>query len=226
MINCHPTPPHTKHPLLSTPVQEPPHALRYKTAADVMASPPVGLNAVASVPRVLELLRRTTHSAFVVYDDSSGRDPALGRGRLAGLVLRSQLMVLLRYGVFSDARGRYLDPPQDAAALERWLVAEMAARQVPHRSSNKLVQAGRADAAHIVPRLVLREMRDHPLVRAAAEEAGIKVGPYITPFRVAITGRTVAPPLFESMEVLGKDETLRRVDNATRAFAAFAATTA
>ncbi|KAK2078993.1 hypothetical protein QBZ16_002683 [Prototheca wickerhamii] len=149
--------------------QEPPHALRYKTAADVMASPPVGLNAVASVPRVLELLRRTTHSAFVVYDDSSGRDPALGRGRLAGLVLRSQLMVLLRYGVFSDARGRYLDPPQDAAALERWLVAEMAARQVPHRSSNKLVQAGRADAAHVVPRLVLREMRDHPLVRAAAE---------------------------------------------------------
>lgn len=65
-----------------------------------------------------------------------------------------------------------------------------------------------------------------PSFRAAAEEAGIKVGPYITPFRVAITGRTVAPPLFESMEVLGKDETLRRVDNATRAFAAFAATTA
>jgi glutamyl-tRNA synthetase len=31
------------------------------------------------------------------------------------------------------------------------------------------------------------------------------------PVRVAVTGRTVGPPLFESLEVLGRDETLRRL---------------
>jgi glutamyl-tRNA synthetase len=50
--------------------------------------------------------------------------------------------------------------------------------------------------------------------RDAAEAAGVKVGSYFAPFRVAITGRTVSPPLFESMEVLGRDETVARVENA------------
>ncbi|MFN5602829.1 MAG: hypothetical protein ACK48T_12020, partial [Acidimicrobiaceae bacterium] len=30
----------------------------------------------------------------------------------------------------------------------------------------------------------------------------------------AITGRTVGPPLFESIEVLGRDETVRRLQSA------------
>ncbi len=29
--------------------------------------------------------------------------------------------------------------------------------------------------------------------------------------RVAVTGRSVGPPLFESLEVLGRDEVLRRM---------------
>jgi glutamyl-tRNA synthetase len=31
------------------------------------------------------------------------------------------------------------------------------------------------------------------------------------PVRVAVTGRTVGPPLFESLHALGRDETLRRL---------------
>ena len=34
------------------------------------------------------------------------------------------------------------------------------------------------------------------------------------PIRVAVTGRTVGPPLFESMEILGQDEVLRRLRSA------------
>jgi glutamyl-tRNA synthetase len=59
--------------------------------------------------------------------------------------------------------------------------------------------------------------------RAAAEAAGIKVGSFFAPFRVAITGRTVSPPLFESMEVLGQDETIARVHNALQALQSYAA---
>jgi glutamyl-tRNA synthetase len=32
--------------------------------------------------------------------------------------------------------------------------------------------------------------------------------------RVAVTGRTAAPPLFETMAVLGKDKCLKRIDAA------------
>jgi glutamyl-tRNA synthetase len=56
--------------------------------------------------------------------------------------------------------------------------------------------------------------------RDAAEGADVKVGSFFAPFRVAITGRTVSPPLFESMEVLGKDEVLARIDRARAALAA------
>ena len=39
----------------------------------------------------------------------------------------------------------------------------------------------------------------------------LKLGKAQAPVRVAVTGRTVGPPLFESLEVLGRDETLRRL---------------
>lgn len=40
---------------------------------------------------------------------------------------------------------------------------------------------------------------------------GLKLGKAQAPIRVAVTGRTVGPPLFESLEVVGRDETLRRL---------------
>jgi glutamyl-tRNA synthetase len=42
----------------------------------------------------------------------------------------------------------------------------------------------------------------------------MKLGKAQAPIRVAVTGRTVGPPLFESLEVLGRDETLARIDRA------------
>ncbi len=48
-------------------------------------------------------------------------------------------------------------------------------------------------------------------LEAAMEPYGIKLGKAQAPVRVAVTGRSVGPPLFESMEVLGRDETLRRL---------------
>ncbi|MFG2192673.1 glutamate--tRNA ligase [Streptomyces sp. NPDC048639] len=51
-------------------------------------------------------------------------------------------------------------------------------------------------------------------VIAAGEEHGLKLGKAQAPVRVAVTGRTVGLPLFESLEVLGRDRTLARVDAA------------
>ena len=44
-----------------------------------------------------------------------------------------------------------------------------------------------------------------------AEEHGVAKGKVQAPVRVAVTGRSVGPPLFESLEVLGRDETIRRI---------------
>ncbi|MFE2228247.1 glutamate--tRNA ligase [Streptomyces kronopolitis] len=51
-------------------------------------------------------------------------------------------------------------------------------------------------------------------VLAAGEEHGLKLGKAQAPVRVAVTGRTVGLPLFESLEILGKERTLQRIDAA------------
>ncbi|WP_351223446.1 glutamate--tRNA ligase [Streptomyces sp. NPDC002133] len=57
-------------------------------------------------------------------------------------------------------------------------------------------------------------------VLAAGEEHGLKLGKAQAPVRVAVTGRTVGLPLFESLEILGREKTLARVDAALAKLAA------
>ncbi|MCQ0023531.1 glutamate--tRNA ligase [Streptomyces somaliensis DSM 40738] len=57
-------------------------------------------------------------------------------------------------------------------------------------------------------------------VLKAGEEHGLKLGRAQAPVRVAVTGRTVGLPLFESLEVLGRERTLARVDAALAKLAA------
>jgi glutamyl-tRNA synthetase len=51
----------------------------------------------------------------------------------------------------------------------------------------------------------------HRVTTELAEAAGLKVGKAQAPIRVAVTGRAVGPPLFESLAVLGRDVTLTRL---------------
>ena len=58
-------------------------------------------------------------------------------------------------------------------------------------------------------------------LKSALETIGaahdLKLGKAQAPIRVAVSGRTVGPPLFEALEVLGRAETLRRLHNAEAA---------
>jgi glutamyl-tRNA synthetase len=58
--------------------------------------------------------------------------------------------------------------------------------------------------------------RLHAATLAVAEGVGRKLGKAQAPIRVAITGRLVGPPLFESMEELGPERALERLRNAAR----------
>jgi len=53
-----------------------------------------------------------------------------------------------------------------------------------------------------------------PPLRALAEARGWKVGDLFMAIRVAVTGRTATPPLFDTLVALGLDRTLERLDRA------------
>lgn len=61
------------------------------------------------------------------------------------------------------------------------------------------------DAAHL-----------EPLLRGAAQRLGWKTGDLFMSVRVAVTGRVATPPLFETMEVLGKELCRRRLRRAVQ----------
>ena len=49
------------------------------------------------------------------------------------------------------------------------------------------------------------------------EKHGIKLGALAQPVRVAMTGGTESPGIFEVLEILGKEKTLKRLDKAVKA---------
>jgi glutamyl-tRNA synthetase len=74
------------------------------------------------------------------------------------------------------------------------------------------LQASRELAAHVAP------FEHEPLegeFRALAERIGLKTGQLFMSIRVACTGRTATPPLFETMEVLGRPRVVARLDDAS-----------
>ena len=103
-------------------------------------------------------------------------------------------------------------PPRDSPTYRRYLPEDRQniARGEPKRAIDALRAAKQ--------RLEALPSWDHeaiePAMRSLAEELRMKAGDLFTPLRVAVTGGPVSPPLFESMEVLGRERCLRRIDAA------------
>ena len=55
---------------------------------------------------------------------------------------------------------------------------------------------------------------------AVVQELGVKLGKIAQPVRVALTGTTVSPGLFEIIDVLGKDTALKRLGRALQMMSA------
>jgi glutamyl-tRNA synthetase len=51
-------------------------------------------------------------------------------------------------------------------------------------------------------------------MRDLADQLGLKAGQLFGILRVAVTGRNISPPLFETMEVIGKETVLARLQQA------------
>ncbi|HMH47629.1 MAG TPA: glutamate--tRNA ligase family protein, partial [Solirubrobacteraceae bacterium] len=92
-------------------------------------------------------------------------------------------------------------PVDDSAARERWLGGQ-----------------GRATLADVRVALAAAPAFDEPALAEALEglvqSRGVKPREVYQPLRVAITGTTISPGIFESVALLGREETLRRLDEA------------
>lgn len=82
----------------------------------------------------------------------------------------------------------------------------------------KAMKEGSAELLREARRRLADAVWEAAPVKAVLEETasglGLKLGKAQAPVRVAVTGRTVGLPLFESLEVLGRERTLERLDKA------------
>lgn len=81
---------------------EPPALTHNIYASEVMAHPVQTLRCVERVGHLVQLLRDTTYSGFPVIDGPLQSDGTTGHGRIRGLILRSQLIVLLQHRLFDE----------------------------------------------------------------------------------------------------------------------------
>ena len=146
--------------------------------------------------RLVPYLHRAGFVPAESYDDLDGETQAL---LTAGAPLVQERMTLL-----GEAGGMlgFLFVADDDVVFE-----------------DEALAALRPEAADILDRsiVVLEGLDDlsptsqqEALKAVLVEEMGIKPRFAFAPLRVALTGRRVSPPLFESVEILGKEATLRR----------------
>jgi glutamyl-tRNA synthetase len=89
----------------------------------------------------------------------------------------------------------------DPAAAKKFLTPEM-------RGPFELI------ASEIDGLVAFTEQDLEAVFRKVAEDLGVKLGKVAQPVRVALTGGTVSPGLFEVIDVLGKQTVLERLGKA------------
>lgn len=81
--------------------------------------------------------------------------------------------------------------------------------------------------AELAPRLEQSEWTPESLeavvVNLSDERAGGKIGKVAQPVRIAVSGGTISPPIYDTLMILGRDRTLRRIALCLEARAALAA---
>lgn len=88
---------------------------------------------------------------------------------------------------------------------------------VDAKAEKILANGGRDLLADLLPSMDSLEWTAATLeawARETAERRELKLGKVAQPIRAALSGSTVSPPIFEVMEILGRDESLARIRDA------------
>ena len=85
---------------------------------------------------------------------------------------------------------------------------------VPQKGDLAMARRVLARAREVLPAVEFSHDALEQSLREAATSLGVKAGQMFQPIRVAVCGRKNAPPLFETMAVLGQDTCLKRIEQA------------
>jgi len=88
------------------------------------------------------------------------------------------------------------------------------AELIPQKGDAALARRVLETALEVLPGTTFDHDSLDKALREAAASLGVKAGPMFQPIRVAVCGRKNAPPLFETMVVLGRDVCLERIRKA------------
>ena len=150
----------------------------------------------AANERLVELVLPKIEAALGHAVDAAGR-LRLAKG-MDGLKLRAKTLVDLAESAMIYVRSRPLQLDSKASA-----VLTPDARRTLSANAAVLQDVGDWNAAAL-------EQAD----RQFAERHGLKLGQVAQPKRAALTGSTTSPPIYDVMEILGRDETLARLRDA------------
>ncbi len=111
----------------------------------------------------------------------------------------------------------------DAAEMVRFLFTEPAVPPLEQLVPKKLDAAKTKDILEAAKDFVralpaLDHEAAEALARESAEKLGVKLGDFMMPIRMAVTGSRVSPPLIGSIQILGERRSLERLDRALGAF--------
>lgn len=90
------------------------------------------------------------------------------------------------------------------------------AELIPQKGDAAMAKAVLEQAREVLPTAEFTHDGLDAALRSSAEKMKIKPGQMFQPIRVAVCGRKVAPPLFETLVVLGRETTLHRLDLAIK----------
>jgi len=97
-----------------------------------------------------------------------------------------------------------------ADQLPRYDPAEL----IPQKGDAAMAKRVLEKASQVLANVEFEHAPLDQTLRSAAQELGLKPGQMFQPIRVAVCGRKNAPPLFETLEVLGQGKTLARIGEA------------
>ena len=111
----------------------------------------------------------------------------------------------------------------DAAEMVHFLFTEPAVPPVDQIVPKKLDAAKTKEVLEKAKDFVkalpgLEHEAQEELAKKMAEELGIKLGDFMMPIRMAVTGSRVSPPLMGSILILGVEESLARIERTLKVF--------
>lgn len=125
-------------------------------------------------------------------------------------------------GLFADAYQQRCQTLDDAACMGRFFVLDDQSIKYAGKAK-KVLTKNNGEGIEVLRELKVKLANCpwsvdtvHAAIEAYAEEKSLKLGKVAQPLRVALTGGLVSPPIDQTLMIIGRDQSLARIDHCLR----------